>query len=161
MRNVCSERTASLCSGISFNGLVGRLNDEIIMLDVPVIEPNELTNVRYIKYYANYKFGEVDYRESVAALKQLAPTPFDKRLLLSHELKVLTYIGCHDSIVYPLGISEIQNEPVSIFAHVSTTDLDSYRRWIEFDQIRWIIKNISSALQFLQTKCVLLNNLTE
>ena len=80
---------------------------------------------------------------------------------LSHELKILTYTGCHNSIFHPLGMSEIQDEPVSIITHVSTTDLDSYRRWIELDQTKWIIKNLSSALQFLQSKRVLMNILTE
>ena len=162
MKKLVSERTASICASVSFNGLTGRLTDEIIYIDVPVIEEKDLSDkFCYLrKHYSGYRFGEIHWNTSLVSFKQLKPTSFNERLLLAHELKLLTHIGSHDSIVCPLGITEIENRPASLFKYVSRTDLESFGK-VEFKQLKWIVTNLSSALTFLQSKGIILNNLVE
>lgn len=164
MRKLFSYRTVKLCSSALCNGLLGNINDNVASSDITIIDNSFINVVSTIKFNDEFVYKSANYQQRTVMTKQVNSSHKNTLLILGHELKMLRYLGSHENIIKPIGLTESIETISSIFEHVATIDLVEYARMHPtylFDQVKWIIKNLTSALQFIHSKSIILNNLVE
>ena len=159
LNKVCSERTAVMCSSSMCNGLPGTMVEEVFGADIDIVD-GKIT-LDYGRNYQNrFRFFKATLKGKSVFAKQMFSNLHDGRLILSHELQILTLITYHPSIIHPIGFTEVDLKPTAIFEDVPSTSLADFRGF-EVIHLKHVLKHLLSALEFIHSKKIILNFLTE
>lgn len=165
LSRIFNQRTAQLCNSALCNGVAGHINQNVMESDITIVDEQSIAVNNVSKVDEIFQYKSAFYLQRRVVLKQLRSSGRNNSLLiLAHELKLLSYLGFHRNIVVQLGLTEIDGIPSSMFLKISETDLFQYsriHRQFRLDQVKWMVKNLTSAIEFLHSKNVILNNLTE
>ena len=162
-----SSRTSKTCSRSLCNDTIGYLNDQIVAIDIALLSEISLnSSISNLLWQGNdilYKSGI--YLDKNILIKQLSlesARSKNSEMILGMELKILSYVGSHCSIIKFLGLTYVSGVASSVFETRNFMLLHNYSNALRLTkkQILLIIRDVISATQFLHVRKVLHNNIT-
>ena len=159
LNKVFSKRTAEMCMASMCNGLTGKIIENVLNTDIDILEGEICLDYRW-EYSDRFHYHDGRYFGKEVVTKQLLSNNHDERLILSYELKILTLLTHHPSIIKPIGFTEIHNKPVAVYETVPSSSLAEFRGF-KVNHLKWVLRHLMSAMEFIHSKSIILNFLTE
>jgi len=165
-----SSRSIQICNSALCNGIIGSLDQEIAEIDIIVIENMPVERITSITTCEDFQLKNGYYEGRRILIKQVSKSSILNKnvaLVLGNELKILSFLGKHPNIVNPLALTEMDNSPaalydISVYSNLKECFQNQYtKQHLTISQVIWIIRHLTSALEYLFIKGILHNNIIE